>query len=219
MSSNPDEIRADIERTRAELGQDVDALAEKVNPTKAVSRQTDRVRDRLTNVRESIMGSPGHDDHRAGGPGGLKDARERAGDVAHQAGDRASDLAGEAADAVRSTPAQVRRGTRGNPLAAGLIALGSGWLIGSLIPTSRAEQQAATSVKHQAAPVMDQAKSVAQDIGENLKPQAQEAAQSVKDTATQGVTNIKDQGQDHAENLKSEGQRAAQHVKDSAQDS
>ena len=36
MSNNPDEIRADIERTRQELGRDVDALAEKVNPTKAV---------------------------------------------------------------------------------------------------------------------------------------------------------------------------------------
>ena len=30
-SNNPDEIRAEIERTRYELGQDVDALAEKVS--------------------------------------------------------------------------------------------------------------------------------------------------------------------------------------------
>src|SRR5699024_7599077 len=58
MSNNPDEIRADIERTRHELSADVDALAEKANPTKAVHRQGDRVREGLTNMKESIMGSP-----------------------------------------------------------------------------------------------------------------------------------------------------------------
>ncbi|GGC81994.1 hypothetical protein GCM10011512_05930 [Tersicoccus solisilvae] len=215
MSSNPDEIRADIERTRAELGQDVDALAEKVSPTKAVSRQTDKVRDRLTDVRESIMGSPDHGTGHSGG--GVQDVKDRAGDLAHEAGDRASELANGAADAVRSTPAQVRRGTRGNPLAAGLIALGAGWLVGSLIPASRAEQDAAASVKEQAGPVLDQAKSVAQEMGENLKPQVQEAAQSVKDTATEGVQNVKDEGQGHAEDLKGQSTEAAQHVKDTAQ--
>ena len=34
MSDSPDEIRANIERTRSELGSDVDALADKVNPSK-----------------------------------------------------------------------------------------------------------------------------------------------------------------------------------------
>ena len=32
--SNPDDLRRDIERTRMELGQDVDALADKVTPSK-----------------------------------------------------------------------------------------------------------------------------------------------------------------------------------------
>ncbi len=39
MSDSPEAIRADIERTRAELGLDVDALADKVNPSKVVDRQ------------------------------------------------------------------------------------------------------------------------------------------------------------------------------------
>ncbi|TFI47950.1 DUF3618 domain-containing protein, partial [Micrococcus endophyticus] len=60
-SNNPDEIRAEIERTRHQLGQDVDALAEKVSPTKAVSRQTNRMKDGLLSVKENIMGSP--EDH------------------------------------------------------------------------------------------------------------------------------------------------------------
>jgi len=44
MSDSPDEIRADIERTRQELGSDVDALADKVSPSKIVDRQVDKVR-------------------------------------------------------------------------------------------------------------------------------------------------------------------------------
>ena len=44
MSDSPDAIRADIEQTRRELGSDVDALADKVSPSKIVDRQTDKVK-------------------------------------------------------------------------------------------------------------------------------------------------------------------------------
>ena len=43
MSNSPDAIRADIEQTRRELGTDVDALADKVSPSKIIDRQTDKV--------------------------------------------------------------------------------------------------------------------------------------------------------------------------------
>ena len=57
MSDSPDEIRANIERTRSELGSDVDALADKVNPSKIVDRQVDRVRGAFGSVRERVMGA------------------------------------------------------------------------------------------------------------------------------------------------------------------
>ena len=44
MSTDPDEIREDIERTRTELSRDVDALADKVSPTQVAQRQADKVR-------------------------------------------------------------------------------------------------------------------------------------------------------------------------------
>lgn len=204
MTNDPDEIRADIEYTRAELGRDVDALAEKVSPSKAVGRQTDRIRDRLGNMKESIMGSPDYDpytgQYQSGGA--VHDARERVGEVAHQAG-----------QAVQDAPQAVRRGTRGNPLAAGLIALGAGWLIASLIPASRAEQQAAQAVKEQAKPVVEEAKSVAREMGEHLKPEAQGAVDSVKETAREGVEHVKGEGQDKAQELKEESRQAAERVR------
>lgn len=221
-SSNPDEIRADIERTRHELSRDVDALAEKASPTRAVHRQGDRVRERMTSLKESVMGSP-TDPFSAHSEPGLRD---RAGDLADETRHRAQDLAHEAqhraedaVHAVQRTPAQVRRRTRGNPLAAGLIALGAGWLVGSLIPASRAEQEAAERVKDEAGPLVDEVKSTAQDMGEHLKPQAQEAVDSVKDTATTGMEHVKAEGQDQAGQLKDQSAQAARTVRDTDQGS
>ena len=94
-SNNPDEIRADIERTRRELGQDVDALAEKVSPTKAVSRQTNRIKDGFIYAKENIMGSPEQHRHEPSlgdrAHGVIDDARASAYDAAGQAQDRLGD--------------------------------------------------------------------------------------------------------------------------------
>ena len=223
QSNNPDEIRAEIERTRHQLGQDVDALAEKVSPTKAVSRQTDRVRDGFISVKENIMGTPEH--HR--GPSGTDKAKHAAQDAAgqardymDQAGDRVSEWADDAQHAVQQAPAQLRGRTAGNPLAAGLIALGAGWLIGSLIPSSDAEQQAARRAQDEAAPFLDKAKEkatqVAQEIREQVEPEAREAAASLKDSAAESAEHLKAEGQDKAQELKSESQDAAQQVKGTA---
>lgn len=199
-SNNPDEIRADIERTRRELGQDVDALAEKVSPTKAVSRQTNRIKDGFIHAKENIMGSPEQHRHEP------------------SLGDRASEWADDTQHALHQAPAQLRGRTAGNPLAAGLIAFGAGLLLSSLIPASRAEQRAAEGLKDQAAPLVDEAKQAAQQLREDLEPAAREAAGSVKESAAEAASHLKEQGTDTAQGLKAESQDAARQVKDTAKD-
>ena len=230
-SNNPDEIRAEIERTRHQLGQDVDALAEKVSPTKAVSRQTNRMKDGLLSVKENIMGSP--EDHRRQPSMGdrahaaaddarasMHGAADQASDAMGHAGDRVSGWADDAQHAVQQAPAQLRGRTAGNPLAAGLVALGAGWLLGSLIPSSDAEQQAARRAKDEAAPFLDkarqQATEVAQEIREQVEPEAREAAASLKDSAAESAQNLKAEGQDKAQELKFSSQDAAEQVKGTA---
>lgn len=228
-SNNPDEIRAEIERTRHQLGQDVDALAEKVSPTKAVSRQTNRMKDGLLSVKENIMGSP--EDHRRQPSMGdrahaaaddarasMHGAADQARDAMGHAGDRVSGWADDAQHAVQQAPAQLRGRTAGNPLAAGLIAFGAGLLVSSLIPASRVEQRAAEGLKEQAAPLVDEAKQVAQQLREDLEPVARDAAQSVKESATEAVDHVKADGADTAQDLKAESQDAARQVKDTAKD-
>src|SRR5688572_23304978 len=98
MTDSPDVIRADIERTREELGADVDALADKVTPSKIVGRQTDKVRGAMGSLRDRVMG------------------------VADDAGTAASDAAHGAARGAADVARDVKAKAEGNPLAVGLIA-------------------------------------------------------------------------------------------------
>ena len=57
ISNDPDEIRADIERTRGTLSNDVDDLAESVKPKSVARRQVDKVKDAVGSVTDRVMGS------------------------------------------------------------------------------------------------------------------------------------------------------------------
>ena len=197
-SNDPDEIRADIERTRAALSDDVDDLAESVKPKNVAGRQADKVKEAASNIKDRVMGSD--DDDYSGSAVGT------VGDKASSAQDTVSEKASDAREAVRQAPRRMRRKAQGNPLAAGVIAFGLGMLVSSLIPSSEKEREAVSQLQENLEPVKEKATEVAKDIGENLKPAAQEAAESVRTTAREG-----------AENVKQEGQSAAQDVKDQAQ--
>ncbi len=134
MSENPDAIRADIEATRARLGTNVDAVADKVTPSNIVHRQTDKVKEAVFGVKEKVMGAADHTSehaHRASGS---------AGSAMGDAGSAVSSTLHDAGSAVADAPHQAAVKTQGNPLAAGLIAFGAGLLVSSLIPPSQKER-------------------------------------------------------------------------------
>ncbi|MBT2249119.1 DUF3618 domain-containing protein, partial [Arthrobacter sp. BHU FT2] len=148
MSENPDAIRADIEATRARLGTNVDAVADKVTPSNIVHRQTDKLKDTVTGVKEKVMGAADHTStkvqntvHNAAsaGTGHAGNALHSTGDTLHDAKDTAAAKLSDAGHAVSHAPDQVKAKTAGNPLAAGLIAFGAGMLLSSLIPASDKE--------------------------------------------------------------------------------
>ena len=210
-SNDPDEIRADIERTRAALSDDVDDLAESVKPKNVAGRQADKVKEAASNIKDRVMGSD-DDDYSGSAVGTVGDrayaAKDAVADKAYAAQDTVSEKASDARAAVRQAPRRMRRKTQGNPLAAGVIAFGLGMLVSSLIPSTDKEREAVSQLQDNLEPVKEKATEMAKDIGENLKPAAQQAAESVKTTAQEG-----------AENVKQEGQSAAQDVKDQAQES
>ena len=134
QATDPDAIRREIDRTRAELAGDVDRLADRTSPKRVVRRNVDRLGSRFSNMKESVMGAP-----RSAGSS-VQDAAGSAAssvkDAAGSATDSVKDAAGTAAGAVRDAPHKVARQTRGNPLAVGLIAFGVGLVAASLFPSS-----------------------------------------------------------------------------------
>jgi hypothetical protein len=141
---------------------------------------------------------------------GLKDKVMGAADE-----DPASASVGERVEDAGRT---VRRRAQGNPLAAGLVALGAGWLLGSLIPASERERQVAVAAKDKAQPVTekvaDEVKSVAQDVGEHLKEPAQESAESLKSSAQNAVQTVRDEGEDRAEQVRASAEDSTTKVKE-----
>jgi len=182
--SSPDAIRADIEQTRRELGSDVDALADKVTPSKIVDRQADKVKGAFGSVRDRIMG------------------------VADDAGSRVSDVGDGLSDAKDRVVAKAE----GNPLAVGLIAFGAGVLLASLIPASAKEKELAADVKDQAQPLVEKVTDAAKEVGQNLKEPAREAAESVKATATDAVENVKSDAQYAAGEVKGQAKAGRENV-------
>ena len=62
-SNDPDQIRADIERTRATLSDDVDDLAESVKPKNVAGRQVGKVKEAASNLKDRVMGSDDDEGH------------------------------------------------------------------------------------------------------------------------------------------------------------
>jgi gas vesicle protein len=213
-SSDPDVIRRQIEDTRSNLSYDVDALNEKVNPTRVVDRRVSKAKSTVTGLKDRVFGTVQVTGQQAGGT--ASSAAGSVQDAAQSAADSVQDAASTAVGAVQQAPDAIQRQTQGNPLAAGLIAFGVGWLVSSLLPTSAKEKQLAsqaeTAVKEHSQPLVDQAKNVAQEIGDNLKPAAQEAVESVKSTAQEGVATVKDESQSAAQDVQSQSQDAKQTV-------
>ncbi|MFB2596677.1 DUF3618 domain-containing protein [Herbiconiux sp. P17] len=188
MSDSPEEIRARIEATRTELGGDVDALADKVTPSKIVHRQTDKVKGAVGSVKDRVFG------------------------VADDVKSSVSDSGSSAAGAVSGAKDKVAAKAEGNPLAVGLIAFGVGLLAASLIPASTKEKEVASHLKEQAQPLVDQVTDAAKEVGQNLKEPAQEAAAAVKDAATGAVDSVKSEATSAADEVKDQAQQAKDDV-------
>lgn len=197
-NNNPDEIRRDIARTRAELSDNVNALADNANPANVARRQVDKVKDGVTDVKHRIFGDP-NDPWDDGSAGGVRQQTQGAVEDARQA--------------VQDAPGELRRRAEGNPLAAGLVAFGLGVLVAGLIPSSNAEQDLARQAKQKAEPLVDEAKAAAQEAADHLKPAAQQAADSLKETATAAGEHVKNEAQGAADDVKAQAQRSTDDVK------
>lgn len=218
MAEDTAQMRAQIDEQRDNITHTVDQIGNRVSPSHIVARRQDRMRRRITGWKDTVFGNdepdfpaPRGDRYPfAGEPGwnggygngnGQTDLGNR-----DESGGGARERLGEAASSASSTvqhaPRAVRRQTRGNPMAAGAIALGAGWLIGSVLPETRSERRAVRRVEPELAAAAAEVTDEARNLADDLREPAKDAADQVKDSGKHAAEDIKDQASQSAQNIK-----------------
>jgi len=191
MGQDPDQIRQDIEDTRAEMSETVEAVGYKAD---VPSRAKDKVSETVDNVKNKVSGTATR-------------AKEAVVGTASRAGDAVSDTTsrvGEATPSGGQVKQQAKRAVglaQENPLGLAVGAVALGFLAGLAVPSTRVENE-------RLGPVADQVKDKVKETGQEAldwgRQVAQEVASSAADTA-------KEQTQEHGQDL---AQSAAQNAQD-----
>jgi gas vesicle protein len=193
MGQDPDAIREEIERTRMEMNETVDAIGYKAD---VPSRAREAVSDKVDSVKSKVG-----------------DTAARAKDAIAGTASRAGDKVGDAAGGVRgTTPSrgdvkQTARRAAGmaqrNPLGMAIGAAALGFLAGLAVPSSRVEDRKLGPVADQ---VKDKAREVGQETLERGRQVAQEAARSASET-------VKEQGRQQGQELAGSVRQSAEEVR------
>ncbi len=195
-----EDLRRQLDEQRADLGQDLAAIGDRVSPKRVAERRTAAVKEKVGGVRNAVMGAKDS----------VVDKASGVGDQVSGAGGSVADTASAAADQLRGAPQAARSQAQGNPIAAGIVAFGAGLLAATLVPASRREQQlVAEKVQPQLTEAASRVGEVAQEAVEAVKPEVQDAAAELKDEAQQAVANVKDEASSKASEVADEAKQQA----------
>jgi hypothetical protein len=158
MGEDPGVIRAEIERTRERVGDEVDALSYKTDVTARagdyVEDKKEAVKSKLTDARDTVTGP-------------LPDRQ-----------------------AIKQSATHARNTAESNPLGLALGGLALGFVVGTLLPQTRAENERMGEVSDR---LVDAAKETASEAVDRGKQVAQEAVEAAVDTAKESG---REQGQE-----------------------
>ncbi len=212
MAEEPGELRNEIAEHRAAIGSTVDQIENRVSPSRVIARRRDQVRRRLTDVVDSVLGNdePEYRRYRSRRDHWEPVSSDRAHDgFDDDFGDDTSLTdrirgAGEALPDTDEATRRMRRKTRGNPAAVGMIGFGVGLLLGSVLPETERERhlarQAQSDLNRTAADAARTGQRIAEDVAEpardaatDLKESAKDAGRELKDEAADAARSVKDQ--------------------------
>jgi len=181
MGQDTEELKREIEDTRADMSETLDAIGDRVSPGRIVQRRKNRVSASIQDLRYRVMGT-------------AEDSREGLSEKAH-----------EATDAVKHTPDAISSGTQGSPLVAGALAFGFGFLIAAAFSPTNTEKRASAKVMDKLEPAKEQLMDSAKEMAEHLKEPAKAAAMEIKDTATESASTVASTARDAAEPMMQHG--------------
>ena len=186
MGQDPDAIRQDIEQTRSEMSETVEAVGYKADvPSRTKEAVSDKVEtmkskvsDTATRAKEAVVGTA-----------------SRAGDATPSRGQ------------VKQKTRQAAGMAKENPLGLAIGATALGFLAGLAAPSTRIEDeklgrvsdQVMDKVKETGQEALDRGKQVAQEVAstatETAKDKTQEHGQELADSAKQHAQDVGDQAQ------------------------
>jgi ElaB/YqjD/DUF883 family membrane-anchored ribosome-binding protein len=164
MGEDPDRIRAEIEQTRAEMGETVDALGYKTD-VKA------RAKDSIQDKKESVMGV-------------ASSAKERVVGAGQSVGDATPD-----SEQVKRQARRAKSIAQENPLGLAVGAVAVGFLAGMMLPSTRVEDDKLGAMSDD---VIERAKETGQEALERGKQVAQDAAETAKDSGREHAEELKE---------------------------
>jgi ElaB/YqjD/DUF883 family membrane-anchored ribosome-binding protein len=171
VGEDPDRIRQEIEQTREQMGETVDALGYKTD-VKA------RAKDSIQDKKENVMGV-------------VQSAKDRVVGAGQSVGDATPDT-----DQVKHQAKRAASVAQENPLGLAVGAVAVGFLAGMLIPSTRVEDEKLGPV---ADDVKDRAKQTGQEALERGKQVAQDAAETARDSGRQHAQELGSSAQEHAQ--------------------
>jgi Protein of unknown function (DUF3618) len=190
MGKDPAAIRQEIEQTRSELGDTMEAIGYKTDVGA-------RAEDYVSEKKEAVVGAVQETVH------GAKDAIVSAKDAVVGKSDDTASRVGEALPSRQQVASTARKGVgiaKSNPLGLAIGAASLGFLAGMLIPSTRVEDEKLGTVADN---VKEQAKETGQEALERTRTVAQEALHSATETARDRG---RAEGEDLASNLKERAQ-------------
>jgi ElaB/YqjD/DUF883 family membrane-anchored ribosome-binding protein len=184
MGQDPDAIRQDIEQTRSEMSDTVEAVGYKAD---VPSRAKEAVSDKVENVKAKVS-----------------DTATRAKEAVTGATDRASQATPDRGEVKQ----QARRAAgiaKENPLGLAIGAAAIGFLAGLAVPSTRVENEKLGPVADQ---VKDKVKETGQEAFDRGKQVAQDVASTATDTAKQRTQEqgqeLADSARQHAEDVRTQ---------------
>jgi hypothetical protein len=189
MADRTDQLREDIDQKRDDIGYTVDQIQNRVSPGRITARGGYRLRRWWIDAKDRILGN---DQSEYPWERRVQEVSNRVGNVT----DRASEVMSEVREGVAETPRMLRRQTQGNPVAAGFIAFGGGLLVGTLLPETQTERDAAKRLEPSLTGIAQEAGEIGKDVAEDVKTTAVEAIDEVKDSASAAAEGVKDEAKE-----------------------
>lgn len=136
MGQDTEELKRDIEATRSDMSEKLEAIGDRVSPGRIIERKKNKMSASAQSLRARVMGT-------------ASDTQERLADTAHSALDSVTDTASHATDVIKHAPSAATSHTEGTPMVAGGIAFGLGFLLAAAFPATKSEKAAGAKVMEQ----------------------------------------------------------------------